>query len=108
MTGFVDGRPQIFVARSDGSGATVIGDRVVEGQEPVWSPDGTRIAFRGGRADKERSLYVMNADGSSIRPVFVPHDDPIGNAYSYWTLAWSPDGTRIAYQRLAGPNASQI
>lgn len=37
-------------------------------ENPVWSPDGRRVAFDSNRADPKRPLnavYVMNADGSA-------------------------------------------
>lgn len=58
---------------------------------PVWSPDGSRIAFTSAsRSNYEVS--VMNADGSGRRQLTsttVAEEEP----------AWSPDGTRIAFVR---------
>jgi Tol biopolymer transport system component len=67
--------------------------------DPVWSPDGKRIAFtlavsekpeRGSRV--KMNLYVMNADGSNCKEVTY---------FSYGLQAssptWSPDGARIAF-----------
>jgi molecular chaperone DnaK len=46
-------------------------------QDPTWSPDATRIAFkRGGR------LWVMNADGSNARPVTTGPDRDTAAAWS--------------------------
>ena len=56
---------------------------------PVWSPDGTKIAFISNR-DYLFSLYVMNADGSNARLVA---DRPLEPAEP----AWSPDGEKIAF-----------
>jgi serine/threonine protein kinase/DNA-binding SARP family transcriptional activator len=56
--------------------------------EPDWSPDGERIAFEGG--GEGRDLYVMDADGSDVRPLVVgPGDQGAPD--------WSPDGSRIAF-----------
>ena len=63
---------------------------------PVWSPDGTKIAFISNR-DYLLSLYVMNADGSNARLVA---DKPLEPAEP----AWSPDGGKIAF--TAGVRAS--
>jgi Tol biopolymer transport system component len=56
----------------------------------LWSPDGAHIAVLIRKASNEAGrLYVMDADGSNIRVVADDYD-PLG-------LAWSPDGTRLAF-----------
>jgi Tol biopolymer transport system component len=57
------------------------------GRSPDTSPDGRKIAFITGDA-----VWTMNPDGSGRRK--VTGHPPIGMV---WRLAWSPDGTRIAY-----------
>jgi Tol biopolymer transport system component len=57
-----------------------------------WSPDGSMIAFElgwGAREPFEIGFFVMQADGTDVRPL-----EDIGGP-----LAWSPDSTKIAYQR---------
>jgi Tol biopolymer transport system component len=56
---------------------------------PVWSPDGTKIAFISNR-DYLFALYVMNADGSNARLV----TDKVIDAGE---PAWSPDGGKLAF-----------
>jgi TolB protein len=59
---------------------------------PVWSPDGTRIAFISsapGAFFNPGRLHVVNVDGTGQKNL-TPVDD-------VWEPAWSPDGTRIAY-----------
>ncbi|HKK27360.1 MAG TPA: S9 family peptidase [Gemmatimonadota bacterium] len=63
--------------------------------DPQISPDGSRIAFvRNGfdvLKDRERtSLWVVDADGSHLRPL---SDGERGAS----SPAWSPDGSRLAY-----------
>ena len=81
----------IHVVNADGSGLTNLG---VEGFEPAWSPDGTKIAFSAYPSpdDAFRDVYVVDADGSGMaRVASTPMDQFI--------VAWSPDGTQIAFTR---------
>ncbi len=57
--------------------------------QPVWSPDGSRLAFASNR-DGDYNLYVMNADGSSLERLTSEPGDELDPA-------WSPDGTKIAF-----------
>lgn len=54
---------------------------------PVWSPDGTRIAFAA-----PTGLYVVDADGTWLRSYWNPSPDLAVVAPS-----WSPDGAFLAY-----------
>lgn len=61
---------------------------------PVWSPDGSQIAFRSTRKGSPQ-IYVMPVDGGEARPL-TSMKEPIGGG-----PAWSPDGKYIAF--TAGP-----
>ena len=61
-----------------------------EGHDPLWSPDGRRLALSNG------SLYVVDADGSGLRIVAQEGDPEVGVSPLHPT--WSPDGTHLAFE----------
>jgi TolB protein len=85
----------IQVVNADGSGGLVLSSDSGD-FSPAWSPDGGKVAFDRNRGDQfAGDIYVINADGSGLRP--LTHDgsddsDP----------AWSPDGRLIAFGRNGG------
>ena len=84
----------IYVINPDGTGAVNLTNGVGDDDGPVWSPDGSRLAFNTTPLDQplESEIAVMNADGSgrtslTNRPGFDISPD------------WSPDGTQLVYQQ---------
>jgi TolB protein len=57
---------------------------------PVWSSDGTRLAFLTDRDDADYGIYVLRVNGSMLARV-------LDSAAMYSSLAWDPRGERIAY-----------
>ncbi len=80
---------QIFVMPADGFGEHRQLTEGAPNAKPVWSPDGTRVAFLSLR-DGNQEIYVMDADGSD--QVNLTRD-PALDALA----AWSPDGSRLAF-----------
>jgi Tol biopolymer transport system component len=79
------------------SGHATVDDYIPEpcDSHPIWSPDGTQIAFvstrngPGGTPYGPDNIWVVNADGTNRRQLTTDG----GNSHP----TWSPDGTKIAY-----------
>ena len=52
----------------DGSGLQQLTETPGLDTRPVWSPDGTKLAFTTNRSGL-LEIYVMNADGTDQRPL---------------------------------------
>ena len=87
-----DGNLEIYSMAPDGSGQVNLTNDTRGDTDPVWSADGTRIAFV--RATAHGDIWVMNEDGSGQINLTPDPNDGQGNAGINPT--WSPDN-RIAY-----------
>jgi dipeptidyl aminopeptidase/acylaminoacyl peptidase len=63
--------------------------------EPVFSPDGTRIAFSTERFGAGLDIAVMDTKGGNVRRLTSSPDDEI-------EPAWRPDGQEIVFTRAFG------
>jgi TolB protein len=90
-----DGNYEIYVMNDDGTGVTRLTSDPNSDWCPVWSPDGTRIAFMSNRDDSRGEIYVMNADGTGVTRLTN------NSTWDYYP-SWRPDGTRIAYRQGGG------
>lgn len=87
-----DGDFEIYAMHADGSHVAQLTHNTANDFDPVWSPDGKRIAFSSDRNGTCCELFVMNADGTGETQ--LSHGGGFGGA-------WSPDGKQIAF---GGPN----
>jgi Tol biopolymer transport system component len=90
------GNADIWRMPVEGGTAQLVVDLPQDAFGPVWSPDGTEIAFysaaaEGAKKTKEAAIYVVSANGG----------DPLVIADTSRALdglpRWSPDGLNIAF-----------
>jgi Tol biopolymer transport system component len=98
-----DGNSEIYVMDADvcDAGAlrdpgcpdpevTRLTDNPASDQVPIFSPDGTKIAFQSAR-DGNQEIYVLNADGSGA-PTNLTNNPALDSLPDF-----SPDGTRLTF-----------
>ncbi|HWM24962.1 MAG TPA: hypothetical protein VNP98_09055 [Chthoniobacterales bacterium] len=90
------GNHDVWLMSADGFVRVNLTNNPAGDHEPVWSPDGTKIAFASGRAGNDE-VYVMNSNGSN--PTNLTQS-PLEDFFP----AWSPDGAKIAFTSLRDGN----
>jgi len=83
------GNYDVYTMNADGSAVTNLTNDAAIDIQPVWSPDGRKLAFVSTRGGPTGDVWVMNADGTGMTRVTT-----LGNVGK---PAWSPDGKQIAF-----------
>jgi Tol biopolymer transport system component len=65
----------IMVVGVDGANPTAITDGQYVDQDPIWSPDGTEIAFKSNRPNAagttDNQIWVVAADGTGLHELGI-------------------------------------
>ena len=84
------GSPQVYIANLDGSRLRQLTRGFPDVAEPVWSPEGDRIAYIAFGENGIRNVHVVDiATGHSRRVTDESNDT--------WSPEWSPDGRSILF-----------
>jgi hypothetical protein len=81
----------IYTVDTDDENVTRLTTDPLADYKPVWSADGSRIAFVSAFNGTATAIYVMNADGSDVRQV-SSHDG--GSDFS---PSWSPNDSNLIF-----------
>lgn len=101
--GPLDARTDIYTMDADGGNVEQLTDDAAYDLFPVYSPDGSMIAFMRVVDENNSEIWVMNVDGSSLGRVTSFENGGLDNFHA----AWSPDGERIAFVRGHVPPGSE-
>jgi Tol biopolymer transport system component len=92
------GKGEIAVVNANGSGLRVLTHDKVTEFDPVWSPDGHKIAFIRPTAHTSSQVWVMNVDGTAQHSLTRLRTAPsLYSADDEPALSWSPDGRQIVF-----------
>jgi Tol biopolymer transport system component len=81
----------VFVIAADGSNERNVTNTSTAESGPMWSPDGTHLAYGTGPEGQPRQITTLRVDGQSLP------GPPTAGPPSEW-FVWSPDGKRLLWQ----------
>jgi len=85
---------QIWLADTSGSNQTQLTNNSISNSDPIWSPNGSFIAWGSSGNNDNPGIWIMNADGTDQHLLIINGGYP----------TWSPDGKKIAFHMVDNSN----
>ena len=87
-------RAAIFTVGTNGKGLGQVTPWELDANDPVWSPDGSLIAFNSpAEQSRDQNIYTIHPDGTGATQVTTHSEDRQATFHP----SWSPDGTQILF-----------
>lgn len=86
---------ELYMVNADGTNLVRLTNNEVYDEQPSWSPDGSKIAYKSFGYNAPSEIFIMDTTGSSI--VQITHD-PEGSSYEEDWPTWSSDALRIMFE----------
>jgi len=90
----------LWIVRADGTGHRKLTDDDTAESSPLWSPDGTRVAYTAS-TDEGTEIFTYDLDTRQSTRLTQLNESP-------GALAWSPDGSHIAFSMLVPDEAPSL
>jgi Tol biopolymer transport system component/predicted Ser/Thr protein kinase len=91
----------LWRSRVDGSERLQLSFPPVAAALPVWSPDGSQIAYISGQAGKPWKIFLISAQGGAPEELLAENVGEID-------ATWSPDGSQLAFGRISSRNTATV
>lgn len=88
-----DSNRNLFIKQTDSETLLRLTDGPESDYSPVWSPDGTKIAYLASTS-KGLGIYVISSLGGPAQKIYTPQ------SMVHWeqrALSWSPDGKSLVF-----------
>jgi Tol biopolymer transport system component/DNA-binding winged helix-turn-helix (wHTH) protein len=97
----------LWKANLDGSDPIQLSTSAMYAANPLWSPDGSQIAFYDNQVNAADTIYLVSSQGGHPQRLLP---DSLGEGYSgdQNEPSWSADGRKIAFQAPADKGTDEL